>query len=303
MVASGDGPRQEVGTSSAAPGRLSTVADLLRRVVEQQGSERIGLAASGAAFWLVICAFPTAVAVISLFGLVEPPDRVAQDVTRLTVAGQPDAFASVVARQLNHVANTAPSGLSVAFAVAVVLALWSASSGVYNLVRAMRAAYGLAPGHYVSARLRAFVGGIVVVAVLGSLALALPLLSKAGSRVPKAAELGIEVIGFLVVLTALIMAIYRFSIGRPAGFWGLLPGAACSTLAVCGVLIGLAAYVHFSGRLTAVYGILAGGVIVMTATYLVVYVLLIGAVLNVQLAVTPLRLRSGSDGRVVGPAP
>ena len=47
--------------------------------------------------------------------------------------------------------------------------------------------------------------------------------------------------------------------------------------------VGFSTYLHFSTRFTAVYGALAGAVIAMIGTYLAVYVVLLGAVLNVQL--------------------
>ena len=50
------------------------------------------------------------------------------------------------------------------------------------------------------------------------------------------------------------------------------------------VAAGFSTYVHFSARFAAVYGALAGAVIAMIGTYLAVYVVLLGAVLNVQLS-------------------
>jgi uncharacterized BrkB/YihY/UPF0761 family membrane protein len=62
--------------------RAAVVADVMR----EQSAERVGLAASGAAFWLVISAFPTAIAVVSLYGLFVSPQRVATDLGNLARA-------------------------------------------------------------------------------------------------------------------------------------------------------------------------------------------------------------------------
>ncbi|MEO9223840.1 MAG: YhjD/YihY/BrkB family envelope integrity protein, partial [Acidimicrobiales bacterium] len=50
------------------------------------------------------------------------------------------------------------------------------------------------------------------------------------------------------------------------------------------MLVGFGAYVSLSTRFTEIYGSLAGAILVMLATYLTVYVVLLGAVLNVQIA-------------------
>ena len=71
----------------------------------------------------------------------------------------------------------------------------------------------------------------------------------------------------------------------------LLPGAVTSAVGVVLVTSGFGTYVAVSTRYTAVYGALAEVVIGMLAVYLAVYVLLLGAVLNMQLS----RRRSG-DG-------
>src|SRR5262249_8591365 len=134
--------------------QLSRALDLARRVMREQGEERVGLAASGAAFWLVISIFPTAIAAISIFGLVVSPQRVAADLGSLA-HGAPSSLSSLVTAQLQRVAASDHAGLSTGLAVSILFAIWSASAGVYNLDRAIRLAYGLAPQSYVEARVRA----------------------------------------------------------------------------------------------------------------------------------------------------
>jgi len=151
--------------------RLGAVVRLATGVLREQSSEGLGLAASGAAFWLVIAAFPTALAAVSLYGIFVKPDRVATDLGRLASA-VPGSLGSLLAEQLRRAAAADHAGLSIGLAVSLVLALWSASAGVYNLDRAVRVAYGLPPQRFVEARARAMLGAFAVVAVLGPSALA-----------------------------------------------------------------------------------------------------------------------------------
>jgi membrane protein len=261
------------------------VLQLGRAVMREQAQERVGLAASGAAFWMIISAFPTAIAAVSIFGLVVSPDDVAKDLAGLADAG-PSSLGSIVTDQLQRVAAGDHVGLSTGLVVSLVIAIWSASAGVYNLDRAIRTAYGLRPQRYVDARRRAFVGAFATVIAVGVLALLSASLSGVLNHVPAvvAATVGIPLLMFLVVIA--IAGLYRFSLARRVGVRAILPGALASACGLALVAVGFSTYVRFSTRFTAVYGALAGAVIAMIGTYLAVYVVLLGAVLNVQLSGT-----------------
>ena len=275
-------------TSKALEGhpRLSGILRVAGGVLHEQSVEGVGLAASGATFWLVIAAFPTAIAVVSLFGLVVSPEGVASDLGRLA-SGAPGSVGSLVTTQLRRVAAGDHAGLSVGLAVSVLLAVWSASAGVYNLDRAIRVAYGLPPQRYVEARGRALAGAVAVVIGLGLSALAISVLV---GRSPAVAVVIILVPIVLVFIGAGVAVLYRFSVGGGVRLRALLPGAVASSVGVVAVAAGFGAYVASSRHYTAVYGVFAGLVIGMLGTYLAVYVILLGAVLNVQLTSTP---RSG----------
>ncbi len=271
------------GTASLALDRhrhLSRMLSVADGVLREQAVEGVGLAASGATFWLVIAAFPTAIAVVSIFGLVVSPQQVATDLGRLA-NGAPASLGSLVTTQLRRVAASDHAGLSMGLALSVLLAVWSASAGVYNLDRAIRVAYGLPPQRYLEARGRALAGAVIVVVMLGVSALGIS--AVAGhSPAPALVILGIPAV--FVVIVGGVAGLYRFSVGGGVAVRALLPGAVASAVGVAGVVAGFGAYVAWSRHFTAVYGVFAGAVIGMFGTYLAVYVVLLGAVLNVQLA-------------------
>ncbi len=115
---------------------LSRVLRVVGGVVREQSAEAVGLAAAGATFWLVISAFPTAIAAVSLFGLVVSPEKVATDLASLA-SGAPASLGSLISSQLRRVAATHHDSLSLGLVASLVFALWSASAGVYNLDRAI----------------------------------------------------------------------------------------------------------------------------------------------------------------------
>ena len=219
---------------------------------------------------------------VSVFGLVVSPGDVAKDLGGLAGAG-PSSLGAIVADQLQRVAAADQVGVSTGLVVSLVLAIWSASGGIYNLDRAIRIAYGLRPERYVDARRRAFVGAFATVIALGALALTSAGISGVLAHVPGTVTgiVGIPVL--MVFVASAIAGLYRFSIARRVGFRAVLPGAVASACGLALVTVGFGTYLGFSTRFAAVYGALAGAVIAMIGTYLAVYVVLLGAVLNVQL--------------------
>jgi membrane protein len=257
--------------------------ELLRRVMREQSSEQVGLAASGAAFWLVITVLPTAIAAVSLYGLIVSPERVADNLAGLADNG-PQSLGVIFADQLQKVAAESHPGLTLGLIVSLVLAVWTASAGVYNLERAIRTAYGLSPEMYVRARGRALVGAVVIVLSVGVVALASTTAALITDRLPTFVVLALGVPGLLALLTAILAVLYRYSVGRGIEIGPQWAGALAASIGLVIVIGGFGMYLRYSTRYTAVYGALAGTVIGMIGTYLSVYVVLIGAVLNAQRA-------------------
>jgi membrane protein len=259
--------------------RIAALVGVVSRVARRQTELQLGLAAAGAAFWVVISAFPTAIAVVTLFGLVVSPKQVAADLGNLASAA-PSSLGSLVTDQLQRVAASDHAGLSLGLAVSLVLALWSASAGVYNLDRAIRQAYGIGPQRYVEARGRAFLGAFGVVALVGAVALASSAFAV-GS--PGTLMLIVGAPFVIAAIAAGIAVMYRLSAGSRLGARAVLPGAAAAGIGVVVLVVGFTAYVATSTHYAAVYGVFAAAVVGMIATYFAVYVVLFGAVLNVEL--------------------
>ncbi|MGH9123643.1 MAG: YihY/virulence factor BrkB family protein [Acidimicrobiales bacterium] len=273
----------KANTALSVRPRLARAADLVRGVVRQQSAEQVSLAASGAAFWLIISAFPTAVAVVSLFGLIVPPAKVANDLGTLARAA-PSSLGSLITDQLRQVAASDRQRLSVGLAISLVTAAWSASAGVYNLDRAVRYSFGLPRSRYLRARARALSGAAALVVVLGALALSA---SVVGARAPAGVVAGAGIPVAFVAFTAGTTTMYRLAVGSVVPIRRLLPGAVAAAVAAVTALTAFAIYLAVSTRFTALYGAFAGLVIGMVGMYLAVYAVLLGAVLDARLDKLP----------------
>jgi uncharacterized BrkB/YihY/UPF0761 family membrane protein len=241
----------EAGQFLERHGRLSLTTRAIARVLRDQSAERISLAAAGAAFWLVISALPTRIAVVSVYGLFVSPGRVASDLGALA-SGVPGSLGSLLTEQLRRVAATDHAHLSLGLAVSLVLAIWSASSGFNNLDGAIRLAYGLPSQRYLAARRRAFVGALAVVVLLGLLAVATPIVARRSSALVTALTIVVAAGGII----AGVGALYRFSVGTHVSARSVLPGALLSAAGMAFVSVGFGAYVFgvpaLHGRLRSV---------------------------------------------------
>ena len=175
-------------------------------------------------------------------------------------------------------------GLSVGLAVSLLFALWSASAGVYNLDRAIRTAYGLRPQSYVQARGRALLGALVIVLALGLTGLVSAAVGVVLGHVPGFVVAIVGIPSLFALVAVAIAGLYRFSVGTRVGWRTLLPGSVAGAVGLLVLGTGFSVYLHYSTHYTAVYGALAGAVIAMIGTYFAVYIVLLGAVLNMQLA-------------------
>jgi len=241
------------------------------------------LAAAGVAFFGLLSAVPTMAAVVAVYGLVADPADVARQLTDLF---GPDLGPGRewILDQLERLSASSAGSLTLAAVVALLVALWSASSGVRHLLDAVDLAFGRPRVSLVRARARGLLGVLVLTVaaavVVGLLGVAPDLSAWVGwLRYPLAA--GVVLLG--------CAALYR-----PGGARGPAPvGAVVATgIWVLGSA-GLTLYVRWGPDLEAAYGAFASVVVVMLWLWICGLALLAGAHVTAV-------LRDG-DGSPAGP--
>jgi membrane protein len=225
------------------------------------------LAAAGVAFFALLSVVPALGALIALYGLFADPADVANELT--------DLFGSDVGPgrqwlldQLSRLTSASTGSLTVAAVIAIVVALWSASSGVRHLLDAVDGAFGLPRASLVRARARGLVGVLVLV-VLAAIVVAL--LGVAPGASGWVSWLRYPLVVAIVLLGC--AALYR-----PGGASGVAPpGAILATVVWALGSVGLAAYVSWGPDLEAAYGAFASVVVVMLWLWICGIALLAGA--------------------------
>lgn len=253
-------------------------------VMRTQSVERISLSAAAVAFWAAIAVTPAFIAIAIVFGRLLDPQALDESVKALQ-ATAPDSLGSLLATQLKSASTATTSSLSWGLALSLVTVLWAVSTSIYTFQRAVRIAYGMDPQRYVSARAWAYLGSVILIAILGVLLLAAGGGAAWASTLDepwRALAFAVGIAVALLVGTGLLTAAFRLTTEGQSQHvnW---PGAAFGAVGSFAVVIGFGVYLRFATSYQAIYGTLASTVILSIVIYVAAYVILIGAISNAAL--------------------
>jgi membrane protein len=263
--------------------------EVLKRVWDEIGRDNMSIIAAGCGFYALLALFPAITALVAIYGIVADPNTIEQQVSALS-AVVPPAAVELIGTQALAVAATGATRLTCGAAIALLLALYSATSGMKTLFQALNIAYEEEETRsFVRFNLTAFLFtlvAIVGIAVMIALIVGMPLLI---GRLPFG-SLGTWLvrIGSWLLLGALLLLgvalLYRFGPSRaPARWRWITPGS----LAAVGLwLLGSLAFSLYVGRFAAyneTYGALGSVVILLMWLYISAFSILLGAELNAEL--------------------
>lgn len=263
---------------------------ILLRAWKEAKADNVPIIAGGVAFFAFLAIFPAMIAAITLWGLVVTPQGAAEQAQELT-AGLPEDASAILTDQLASVAESGSTGLGIGLVISVLLALWSASGGTGNLIKAVNIAYDEEDGRgFVKAKALALamtLGAVVfLVSAVGLVAVVPPVLDQLGLGVVGAVLAQVARWVLLVVLVAVALAVvYRFAPDRddPQLRWASL-GAIVATVLWIVASVGFSLYVSNFGEsgYAETYGAVAGVAILMLWLYLTAYIILLGAEINAE---------------------
>lgn len=251
-------------------------------------AHQVPLLAAGVAFYAFLAIFPALIAVVTIYGLFADPSAIAQQLNSLATA-LPEQGRQVVTDQVTTLTTRGRQTLGIGLIISIIIALWSASAAVSNLMTAINIAYDEEEERgFVKKRLLSLgltLGAIVfMVIMLGLVAVLPPLLRAIFGTGPLRWVL--QVIGWLVVvvLVASVLAIiYRIAPDRdaPRMAW-VSVGAAVATVIWLVASIGFSIYTATFGNYAKTYGVFAGIVVLLFWLWLTMYAILLGAEINAE---------------------
>lgn len=243
---------------------------------------------AGVAFYAFLSIVPSLVAAVLVYGLISDPEDVTRQVEEYASA-LPGGAQELLTEQMTSLAEADQQSLGIGLIIAIVVALWSASTGTSNLITAVNLAYdGDETRGFIKRRALALlftVGAIVVFLLTIALVATVPAVLGA-LDLPQWArwliEAGRWILLVLIVLTALAV-LYRWAPERPTPRFKFLTfGAIVALLIWIVASVGFSIYVANFGSYAETYGSLAGVVVLLLWLWLSAFAALFGAEINAE---------------------
>ncbi|MGV8907766.1 MAG: YihY/virulence factor BrkB family protein [Propionicimonas sp.] len=259
-----------------------------RRGWKEASVDQVPLLGAGVAFFGFLSLFPALAAFTLVYGLVADPATIAAQTETLAAPLPPEARTLLVG-QLQQLASTPQQSLGWGLALAIVLALWSASGGVGNLVTAINIAYDEPKKRgFIADKVLALgltVGAVVFMALVVALVAGVPVV-LGFLDVNGALRWVVEAVRWLLIALLVMVALavlYRLAPDRDAPkFRWVSVGAAVATVLWLLASAAFSLYVTLAGNYTKTYGALAGVVLLMLWLWLTSYAILLGAEINAE---------------------
>lgn len=279
------------GRDAKSPGEIPArgLRDVFWRVIEAVMVDRVTLIAAGVTYYLLLSLFPALAALVALYGFVADPSTIMGHIGFLASVFPPGSF-DLILNQLTALTQQKTSTLSFAFFTGLVVAIWSANSGMKAVFDAMNVAYQEKEKRsFVSLNLLSLTftfGGliiaIVLIAAIGVLPAALSYLwlDRWQELLARFARWPLV----LVLVGCGIAVIYRFGPSREqAKFRWLSWGVVFSTLLWMAASILFSFYIENFANYNATYGTLGALIGMMVWVWISVIILIVGAELNAEL--------------------
>jgi membrane protein len=263
--------------------------DVFWRVVAEISEDRVMLIAAGATFYLLLALFPALAAFVSIYGFVADPQTIAEHIAFLGGV-LPSGGMDLIRSQLQSLAQQDTDALSLGFIIGLLLALWSANSGIKTLFDAMNIVYeeeekrGFIKLNLLSLT---FTLGAILIAILFIVSVGVIPAVLAVLHLGSVGEILIRILRWPVMLVAValgIALIYRFGPSRRKAQWRWLTwGSGIATVVWIAASIGFSYYLENFADYNATYGTLGAVIGFMVWTWISVMILLVGAELNSEL--------------------
>jgi len=278
------------GAGASEPSQIPASGwwQVLKRGWHEASEDQVSLLGAGVAFFGFLSLFPALAAFTLVYGLVTDPATIADQAQTLTASLPPEAR-TLLLDQLQQLASAPRQSLGWGLALAIALALWSASGGVGNLITAINIAYDEEKKRgFVKEKLLALgvtVGAVVFMAVMLTLVAGVPVV-LGFLDVNGPLRWVIEAVRWLLLAVLVLVALavlYRVAPDRDAPrFRWVSAGAVAATVLWLIASAAFSLYVTFFGNYTKTYGAFAGVVLMMLWLWLTSYAILLGAEINAE---------------------
>jgi len=286
------------GTSEPGRGRqadrpadipLRGWGDILRRVYNNIQKDRVITIAAGVTFFSLLAIFPAIAALVAIYGLFADPATISSNLDSLSGL-LPGGAIDVIRDQMTRIASHGKGTLGLAFAIGLLVSLWSANAGIKSVFDALNLVYneeekrGFIRLNLMSLTftVAAIMFGLFGIAAIVVLPIALNYIGL-GSATDLILKVARWPILFLLVALALTF-IYRYGPSRSKPKWRWITwGSAFAALAW---IVGSVLFSWYAANFASynqTYGSLGAAVGLMIWLWLSAIVILVGGELDAEM--------------------
>lgn len=262
--------------------------DIVWRTWQEIGADKLPAVAGGVTFYILLAIFPGVGAFVSLYGLFADVGAVSKQLDQLAVF-VPREVLALVGEQMSRLVAQKESSLSLAFALSLLLSLWSANAGMNALFDGLNIAYDEDERRNFFYRrvltLGFTAGALLFMIVVTTILVAAPLAARFVGLSDTAAWLiSLRWLVLLAMAGAGFAVIYRFGPSRARAKWRwVVWGAVFASVAWIGGSLGFSWYVNNVAHYDVTYGSLGAVIGFMMWIWFSVMVALLGAELNAEI--------------------
>jgi membrane protein len=262
--------------------------DIVLRVYEDIGDDRIMAIAAGVTFFVLLALFPGIAGLISIYGLFADPATIAGHLNALSGV-LPEGATEILSEQIETLTAEPPQKLGFAMVAGLAISLWSANGGIKAMFDALNVVYREKERRsFIGLNLQSLtftLGGLAFV-VISLLVIAI---------IPKLLEFsGLSHVGdflikigrwplLFVAASFFIALIFRFGPSRDKPKWRwITPGSMFAAAGWLAASLLFSWYAENFGSYNKTYGSLGAAIGFMTWLWISVVVILVGAKLNAE---------------------
>ncbi|MCD8119369.1 MAG: YihY/virulence factor BrkB family protein [Lachnospiraceae bacterium] len=268
---------------------FSHVTDSVRVVrdfVERMNEDNVGVYAAQSSFFLILSMFPI---LMLLLMIISNTSFLTLDVVRDFGNYLPSEITPLYDTIIDEMSEKTAGGAVIS--ITAIAALWSASKGVLSIIRGLNSVYHMEEkrNYLVLRGISALYTLALIVGIIFSLLVLVfgtSITNVIRNHVPLLYDLlsvffrSREIISFAFLLVMFLL-IYRLVHMKGMGFWTFLPGSVFSALGWILFSTVFSLYINYSGSLTYMYGSLTSIIVMMLWVYFCMYILFIGAEINI----------------------
>jgi membrane protein len=262
--------------------------DILWRVYEEFGKDRITSVAAGVTYYALLAIFPAIAALVSIYGLFADPATIQEHLNTLSGV-MPGGALDIVREQVTRISSQGSGTLGFSFVIGLVISLWSANAGMKAVFDALNIVYDEDEKRsfvWLNVQSLAFtLGAIAFVLIALAGIVVVPIILDyvgLGSSLEWLLSLARWPV-LLIAVVAGLAVLYRYGPSRDKASWKwVTPGGITAAVLWLAASMLFSWYVSNFGSYNKTYGSLGAVIGFMTWIWISSIVVLTGAEINAE---------------------